>query len=64
MNQEYAESDLDKSIKFKNYFSVQTTMNDWNKQLPYLQSALYWLEKIVIPVEDMIDVLLNQKEAN
>ena len=59
-NGEYAEDDDHKANMFNNYFSMQTVINDQNKQLPQLPLATdSVLESIKISVQDVRDVLNN-----
>ena len=54
MNNDYAETDLQKANMLNEYFSSQTVIDDINKQLPPDQHVL---ESIVITDQDIQDVL-------
>ena len=58
LNGEYAEDDEHKANMLNNYFSMQTVINDRNKQLPQLPLATdAVLDSIIISVQDVKDVL-------
>ena len=53
MNNDYAETALQKANMLNEYFSSQTTVDDINKQLPYLPPAQHVSESIVITDQDV-----------
>ncbi|MCG8113232.1 MAG: reverse transcriptase domain-containing protein, partial [Candidatus Thiodiazotropha taylori] len=61
MNQEYAESDMQKANMLNKFFTSQTNLNDANKPLPILDPVPYHLEYINISEEDVRDCLKKLK---
>ncbi|MEW8544911.1 MAG: reverse transcriptase family protein [Candidatus Thiodiazotropha sp.] len=60
LNNEYAESSLQKANMLNSYFISQAVVNDDNKALPQLtRTVQYSLQFIEIPRQDILDVLQN-----
>lgn len=59
MDNEYAESDVQKATMLNKYFTSQTVVDDGNKPLPSLPPAQYTLISFEISVQDVKDVLKN-----
>ena len=59
MPNEFAETDQPKAEMLNLYFSLQTRVDDTNKDLPLLEPALHSLNSIEISIQDVKDVLLH-----
>ena len=60
-NNDYVDTDVQKANMLNEYFLSQTTLDDINKQLPYLPSSQHDLESIVITEQDVNDILSNRE---
>ena len=59
MNNEYAETDMQKADMLNKYFASQMDLDDNNRPLPHIPPTEYTLTSIVITVEDVKNVLWN-----
>ena len=59
MNNEYAETDIQKADMLNKYFASQMDLDDNNRPLPHIPPTEYSLTSIVITVEDVKNVLRN-----
>ena len=59
MNNEYAETDMQKADMLNKYFASQMDLDDNNRPLPHIPPTEYTLTSIVITVEDIKNVLRN-----
>ena len=59
MNNEHAESDLQKANRLNNFFTSQTIVDDSNKTLPDITQPEYALNSTKISSQDVKDVLMH-----
>ena len=59
MNNECAETDIQKTNMLNNYFSSQATLDDDNRPLPHFTPVQHHLASISITIQDVKDVLRN-----
>ena len=59
MNNECAETDIQKAHMLNNYFASQATLDDDNRPLPQFASVQHNLSSISITIQDVKDVLRN-----
>ena len=59
MNNECAETDIQKANMLNNYFASQATLDDDNRPLPHFTPVQHHLASISITIQDVKDVLRN-----